>query len=161
MSNMNEKMFAVQVTDTQEVRLLSCDPEKDLFDIGRKAIGCEWIELVEPDLLADHHLIMMIDEEGKFKDKCYVNCITSHLYGSEQHGDPIVGNAVIVKDCDEHLELMTESEAKQLVTVLEASRAESIEKVAKAFGLRPISTMNRENTEKKNRQPCRGQPEER
>ncbi len=161
MSYMNEKMFAVQVTDTQEVKLLPCDPEKDLCDIGCEAIGCDWIEMVELNSLADHHLIMIIDEEGKFKEKCYVNCIASHLYGSEQHGDPIVGNVVIVKDCDENLEPMTEKEAKQLVTVLEASRAESIEKVAKAFGLRPISSMSRENAEKKNRQPCRGQPEER
>ena len=161
MSNMNEKRFAVLMTDTQEVKLLSCNPEKEIFDIGRDAIGCEWIELIEPESLSRNDMAMLIDEEGKFKDKCYVNCIASHLYGSERHGDPIVGSAVLVKSGDLELELMTESEAKQLVTALEESRAESIEKVAKVFGLMPVSKQSLEKAEKKNRQPCRRHTEER
>lgn len=159
MSNMNEKRFAVLMTDTQEVKLLSCNPEKEIFDIGRDAIGCEWIELVGPEALANNHLVMLIDEEGKFKEKCYVNCIASHLYGSDNHGDPIVGSAVLVKSGDLELELMTENEAKQLVTALEESRAESIVKVAKAFGLMPVLKQSLEKAEKKNRQPCRGHTE--
>lgn len=162
MSNMmNEKSFAVLLTETQEVKLLSCNPEKEIFDIVREVIGCEWIELVKPEALSHDDMVMLIDEEGKLKDKCYVNCIASHLYGSEHHGDSIVGNAVIAKVSDEDLELMTEAEAKQLVASLEESRAESIEKVSKAFGLRPISNMNQDKAEKKNRQPCRRHTEER
>ena len=60
---MDEKKYAVQLTDSQEVKLLECDPEKEMFDIGREAIGCEWIELVEPEPLARDGYLLMIDRK--------------------------------------------------------------------------------------------------
>ena len=46
---MDDKRFAVLLTDAQEVKILECDPQKEMFDIAREAIGCEWIELKEPE----------------------------------------------------------------------------------------------------------------
>jgi len=143
---MDEKKYAVQLTDSQEVKLLECDSAKEIFDIGREAIGCEWIELVEPEPLARDSMLLMIDEEAKLKGKCYINCIASHLYGSERHGDPIVGDAVIVKANGESLELMTAAEAKQVAFSMEQVRGHAINKVSEAFGLRPV---NREDVEKR------------
>ena len=40
MNDMDEKKYAVQLTDAQEVKLLECDSAKEIFDIGREAIGC-------------------------------------------------------------------------------------------------------------------------
>ena len=64
---MDEKQYAVLLTETQDVRVMACNPDKDMFDIGREAIGCDWIELVEAEPLAKDGLLMMIDEEGKLK----------------------------------------------------------------------------------------------
>ncbi len=49
---MDEKKFAVMLTDTQEIKTLECDPQEELFEIARGSIGCEWIELVEAEPLA-------------------------------------------------------------------------------------------------------------
>lgn len=62
---MDEKRYAVLLTETQDIKVMVCNPDKDIFDIGREAIGCDWIELVEAELLAKDGLLMMIDEEGK------------------------------------------------------------------------------------------------
>ena len=64
---MEEKQYAVLLTETQDVKVMACNPDKDMFDIGREAIGCDWIELVEAEPLAKDGLLMMIDEEGKLK----------------------------------------------------------------------------------------------
>lgn len=64
---MNEKQYAVLLTETQDVRIIACNPEREMFDIAREAMGCDWIELVEAEPLAKDDLLMMIDEEGKLK----------------------------------------------------------------------------------------------
>ena len=68
-------------------KVIACNPDKDIFDIGREAIGCDWIELVEAEPLAKDGLLMMIDEEGKLKPGgALINATASALYGTEQHG---------------------------------------------------------------------------
>ena len=92
---MDEKRFAVLLTDTQDVKIVECDPQEEMFDIARGIIGCDWIELVEPEPLAKDGCLLLIDEEGKLRDEDLpINCVASDLYGSDQHGDPIIGNAI-------------------------------------------------------------------
>lgn len=82
---MDEKQYAVLLTETQDVKVIACNPDKDIFDIGREAIGCDWIELVEAEPLAKDGLLMMIDEEGKLKPGgALINATASALYGTEQ-----------------------------------------------------------------------------
>lgn len=161
MNDMDEKKYAVQLTDAQEVKLLECDSAKEIFDIGREAIGCEWIELVEPEPLARDGLLLMIDEEGKLKGEHCINCIASHLYGSEHRGDSIIGDAVIVKSSGERLMLLTESEAKQIAAAMAQIRKKSIEKIADAFGLRPVLKQEAERQNRPHRQPCKKNFQER
>ena len=117
---MNEKQYAVLLTETQDVRIIACNPEREMFDIAREAIGCDWIELVEAEPLAKDDLLMMIDEEGKLKPGgALINATASALYGTQQHGDPIMGNAVVVRTNGENLELLTAGEAKQLAARME------------------------------------------
>ena len=59
---MDEKQYAVLLTGTQDIKVMACNPDKDIFDVGREAIGCDWIELVEAETLAKDGLLMMIDE---------------------------------------------------------------------------------------------------
>lgn len=159
---MDEKRYAVLLTDAQEVLLMACNPQKELFDIARQAIGCDWIELVEAELLAIQGMLMWIDVEGKLKpDAAFINCMASHLYGAEEHGDPIVGNAVVVKSTGEQLELMTEAEARQLTTDLEKIRASAIERVTEKFAPRPAQRTERSTAAAPHRQPCRQSDQER
>lgn len=159
---MDEKRFAVLLTDAQEVLLMACNPQKELFDIARQAIGCDWVELVEAEPLAKQGMLMMIDEEGKLKPgAAFINRMASHLYGAENHGDPIVGNAVVVKSTGEQLELMTETEARQLATDLEQIRASAIARVTEKFAPRPAHRTERSTVAAPHRQPCRQSDQER
>ena len=78
-----------------------------------KIIGCDWIEIVHAMRLKKG-LVMIVDEEGKLKGKS-VNSVGSYYYGSDLHGDPIVGDCLIMKeemgDDGPELAAMTDDEA--------------------------------------------------
>lgn len=153
---MADKKFTVMLSETQAVKILECDPQKAIFDIAREAIGCDWIEIVQPDALTNAGYLLLIDEEGKLRERdLKLNCIASDLYGSDQHGDPIIGNAVIVKDGNECLSLLTKDEAEQLASTLAMNRRNSIEKMAKAFGIRPTPKPNLDAADPTRRQSCK------
>lgn len=139
MINMDEKKFAILLTDQQEVKILECDPQEEIFEIARAEIDCEWIELVEPQSPVPNGYMMLIDEEGKLRNgPVSVNCIASNLYGSDRHGDAIVGNALLIRAEDESLQLLTKDDAFTLAKQLASIRKISIDKISKAFGLTPL-----------------------
>ena len=90
------------------------------FSWVEKLIGCDMIEIVRPEKLP-RKFVMLIDEEGKLKPNS-INPICSWLYGTEHHGDPIVGNAMIVKETFVNGEMdfcgMTVEELEELRTTL-------------------------------------------
>ena len=149
---MDDKKYAVLLTDSQEVKVMECNSEMEIFDIGRNAIGCEWIELVEPEPLARNGMLLMINEEAKLKGFSFINCIANHLYNSEHHGNLIVGDAVIVKTAEDSLELLSETEAKQIAFAMEQTRDIAIEKMSKTFGLRPSFKKTSERVKAPHRQ---------
>lgn len=152
----DERKYAVLLTDTQEIKIVECDPQEELFGIARGLIGCEWIELAEAEPLSKQGYLLLIDEEGKLRDgEIPINCIASDLYASDQHGDPIVGNAVIVRAADEKLELLTASEAKEMTDDLVKSRDKAIGKISRAFGLLPTQKPEPEIVSASRRQPCK------
>lgn len=153
---MDEKQYAVLLTETQDVKVIVCNPDKDVFDIGREAIGCKWIELVEAEPLAKDGLLMLIDEEGKLKPGgALINATASALYGTERHGDPIMGNAVVVRTTGENLELLTSGEAEQLAVRMEAVRNRTLQKIAEAFARRSAHKQEHSASALARRQPCR------
>lgn len=153
---MNEKQYAVLLTETQDVRIIACNPEREMFDIAREAMGCDWIELVEAESLAKDGLLMMIDEEGKLKPGgALINATASALYGTQQHGDPIMGNAVVVRTNGENLELLTAGEAKQLAARMEHVRDQALQKIAEAFARRSAHRRERATALSARRQPCK------
>ena len=153
---MDEKKYAVMMTDTQEIKIMECDPQEEIFEIARGTIGCDWIEIVEADLLAQNGYLMLIDEEGKFKKgPVSINCLASDLYGADRHGDAIVGNVMVVRAEDERLTLLTKEEANILSTTLETKRDLAVEKISAAFGLKPIVKPELEIVDLSRRQSCR------
>ncbi len=157
MNDTNEKTYGVLLTDAQEIKLIQVKPNEEIFDCGRRAIGCEWIELVEPNSLSEQNLVMMIDEEAKLKDGGkYVNCIASFAYESQNHGDMIIGNAVIVKAGEEELEMLTQDEAIEIASQMGAIRGEAIQAIAAAVNPKPsiIDTLHPKENSQDRRQPC-------
>ena len=65
-----------------------------LLSIGTEI--CGYIETVHPKYLPEG-LCMVIDDEGLLKGYA-INSIASILYGTPEHGQPIVGTAVILRE---------------------------------------------------------------
>lgn len=86
-------MKGVVVTTDLEVRVE--DFEEPLYKTVGSAVG-GYIEHVKPARLR-HPYCMIVNEEGRLLD-LPLNYVGSYFYGTDQHGEPIVGNIVIMKD---------------------------------------------------------------
>lgn len=66
-----------------------------LSDIA-KLLGFEWCEIVRPRRIPGR-CVMIVDEEGLLKDN-ELNPVGSWFYETDKHGEPIVGNIMILKE---------------------------------------------------------------
>lgn len=83
----------IVVTTDLEIRIEEfSDP---LYKTVGSAVG-GYIEHVKPARLR-HPYCMIVNEEGRLLD-LPLNYVGSYFYGTDQHGEPIVGNIVIMKD---------------------------------------------------------------
>lgn len=82
------------VFDTEN-RLRLEDFGEPLLDSLQKEVG-GYIEVVHPKYLPEG-FCMVVDDEGRLKGSA-INSIASVLYGTPEHGQPIVGNAVILRE---------------------------------------------------------------
>ena len=86
-------MKGIVVTTDLEIRIEEfSDP---LYKTVGSAVG-GYIEHVNPARLR-HPYCMIVNEEGRLLD-LPLNYVGSYFYGTDQHGEPIVGNIVIMKD---------------------------------------------------------------
>ena len=86
-------MKGIVVTTDLEIRIEEfSDP---LYKTVGSAVG-GYIEHVKPARLR-HPYCMIVKEEGRLLD-LPLNYVGSYFYGTDQHGEPIVGNIVIMKD---------------------------------------------------------------
>lgn len=86
-------MKGIVVTTDLEIRIEEfSDP---LYKTAGSAVG-GYIEHVKPARLR-HPYCMIVNEEGRLLD-LPLNYVGSYFYGTDQHGEPIVGNIVIMKD---------------------------------------------------------------
>lgn len=58
-------------------------------------IGCEWVERVRPRY---YNHTLLVDEEGLLKQHPKLNVLASKMYGTFEHCQPIVGNALLIKE---------------------------------------------------------------
>lgn len=110
-------MYAVKLSTQLDIEIVEKRPDQGLLDFCYQNIGCQYVETVHPRYLQEPY-ILMIDEEGRLKDKPMVNFIASYLYGTHEHRQPIVGNALVMKlgMTDEGPDIMPldEAEARQV-----------------------------------------------
>ena len=84
------KGIVINTDNTVEIR----DFGEPLYrTVGEAVGGC--IEIVHPQGLADP-LVMIVNDEGLLRE-LPMNMVGSVLYGTHNHGHPIVGNIVIMK----------------------------------------------------------------
>lgn len=72
-----------------------------------------YIETIRIKDAPNRHLIMVIDEEGKFKDKS-INDLAGEI-AYIRFDDYIVGDAIIVKEQDEDFVPLTDDEANEFM----------------------------------------------
>ena len=86
---------AVLSRPKQKMEIVDIAEPIDLQQLGQ-LIGADYVEIVKAHRLPDGY-VMIVDEDGKLKPNC-VNAACSFLYGADGHGDPIVGNALILQE---------------------------------------------------------------
>lgn len=86
-------MKGIVVTTDLEIRIEEFSAP--LYKTVGSAVG-GYIEHVKPARLR-HPYCMIVNEEGRLLD-LPLNYVGSYFYGTDQHGEPIVGNIVIMKD---------------------------------------------------------------
>lgn len=82
-------------------------PKKVRFNVYAKTIGCEWIEIVRPVNLPKG-IVLVCDEEAKIRTKHpIINFQASWAYNMQEHGEPICGDCIVMKEVmgDEGAEL--------------------------------------------------------
>lgn len=88
-------MKAITITSDNAIVMTDvANNGKPLYDIVRNTID-GFMENVYPKGLPEGY-VMIVDDEGKLKGKP-INQVGSYLYQSHIHGDPIVGDVVILK----------------------------------------------------------------
>ena len=90
----------------------------DVCQMAKSFISCNCIEAVKAAGIK-HPYRLLVDEEGMLREKPVLNFLASYLYGTHHHGQPIVGNAVIVaeevlQNGDHDLRLLTKKEAEDV-----------------------------------------------
>lgn len=86
-------MYALVANTKNEICLIEYTPPN--YDVLRKAVG-GWYEHIHPIGLKRPYS-MMVNEEGLMLN-LPINQLGSLLYGTQAHGQPIVGDIVFVKD---------------------------------------------------------------
>lgn len=86
-------MIGLLVTTDNEMSKVEYDAPN--YDIINDAVG-GWYEHVHPKGL-EYPYCMMVNEEG-LMHRLPLNLLGSLLYGTQQHGQPIVGNIIILKE---------------------------------------------------------------
>lgn len=90
-------MYAVKLYDRPMMNtIVERKEDERLLPFSYREIGCDCIEIVRPDTLKEPYVII-VDEEGLLKDEPKLNTIASYLYGTQNHGQPIVGKVLIMK----------------------------------------------------------------
>ena len=88
-------MYAVKLGTQLDITIIGKKPEQSFLDFCYENIGCQCVEKVNARYLKEP-FVLMIDGEGRLKDKSAINFIASYLYGTHEHRTPIVGDAIVV-----------------------------------------------------------------
>lgn len=120
-------MKFIKVTTENQVSTIEL-PATDYKTIA-ESIGADMIEIVRirnEAMSADNVIMIMVaDEEGLFKPGNRCNPVGSVLYGTMEHGNPIVGDILLARlDRSNHegdFEDITDEDAEKIVTAMQGA----------------------------------------
>lgn len=118
-------MYAVKLGTDLSIAIVEKKPGQSLLDFCYGNIGCQYVEHIDARGLQQPY-VLMIDEEGRLQNRPMVNFIASYLYGTHEHHEPIVGDALVMK-------LGMTSEGRDILPLDEAEARqveESMKKIA-------------------------------
>lgn len=99
---------------TTDNRICMIDIDMDNHKAIQKELGGHF-ETVHTKLMYEYFkapVIMLVDEEGRCK--CLpLNVVGSYFYGTQEHGNPIAGDALLALVVGEDFTGFTESDARQ------------------------------------------------
>ena len=98
-----EKILLIKAVEggLAPLAVLDFDHEGDRLAFFYKWVECDCIDIVHAYGLEKYgmgNVSLVVDDEGLFKKKPIANAIGSFLYGYLEHGQPLVGNVLVVKD---------------------------------------------------------------
>lgn len=92
------KEYGIKLSDKGLlIELVERKEGESVLNFCYRVIGCDTIDIVNPKGL-ERPYCMVVDDEGMLKDRPMLNIFASHLYGAHEHGYPIAGNAVLMKN---------------------------------------------------------------
>lgn len=71
--------------------------ERETYIALQKAIDCSCIDIVHAVNLGDPYCLV-VDDEGLLVEHPMANIVASYLYGILDHGQPLCGDVIIMKD---------------------------------------------------------------
>lgn len=125
-------MYAVKLKTNLEIEMVEIPANKSFIDFCHEQIGCDITERVHPRNLKDPY-VMMIDEEGLLTAKPVINFIGSYLYGTHEHQQPIVGDALIAVQNGPNIGGMSFEKAQAMLIKMSAISTMAYEKVWRAM----------------------------
>lgn len=89
------KTYAILLPVNELPRVIEFKAEQEGLDYYYNEIDCELIDIVHTTI---EDTCLVVDDEGLCKEEPLVNIVASILYGVAQHGQPIVGNALLCRE---------------------------------------------------------------
>lgn len=88
-------MKAITISTDNEIKKIDVKQNgAPLYELMKKPVG-GWYENVHPRRLPSKY-VMIVNEEGLLHD-LPINTVGSYLYATDIHGQPIVGDVIILK----------------------------------------------------------------
>lgn len=113
-------MQALRITPHNAIALIELPKREQTWMAMRDAIDCQWIDIVDVAIEGLDDFCIVCDDEGMLVDAPELNAFGSALYGFYEHGQPLFGNILVMKNAyndDGELETVgiTEREADTIV----------------------------------------------
>lgn len=131
-------MYALKLKTDGEISVIEVPADKDWRWYSRQ-IGCDLIQIVHPMGLESPRVVIC-DEEGLLKERPMINFLASWLYETQTHGQPIVGDVLIMEEYDTadggDLGGMSREDADELSENLLSQFGRAVYEIKKALGAR-------------------------
>lgn len=87
----------IRLSDRGQIEVVKREENESVLHFCCRAIGCGTIDIVSAGRL-NKKFCMVVDDEGLFAAEPALNVLASYFYGMCEHGQPIVGNAVLLRN---------------------------------------------------------------